>query len=612
MSTNEYLDQFLMFYSQSDTGNGQTRGLETDLLRRTYVETKLDRHLAPAILDGKYKLVILTGNAGDGKTAFVQQVEGRAERDRGAKIERIGSSGSNFTVERRTYRTVYDGSVDADGRPNAEVLAEVFKPFEGDSAPTGNACVIVAMNEGKLRDFLGASKRHGWLSTAILGHLNNDHPLPDSVALVNLNLRSVVDAAEESLDSIFDRILDRFVANEFWEGCDACPAKHRCPVKFNVDTFRVFPTGAKGDQSATEARNNQARLARARLKAVFQILHFRKRIHVTVRDLRSVLAFMLFGKRTCAEIEAAIASGGADFTDSYYYNAIFNSVEKDRLLALLVEFDVGRSSSPHVDAELNFTAPKSREFRQMFTDLTNPSAPALGRTPSDEDDLEQLYASRPQGPDQRSPEALSASRRYVLSLRRKLFFEGRRRGDETSPVLRDDLVPYDNLLEFMGFVRSQFDQSDRLKSKLVLGISRSEGIADARRGYESICIRTRQDQETTVKSFFVYPGSEFELTLPKVGTQERYVEYLPANLVMRYLTRFVTLDISLDLYEMLMRIRDGYVPTAGEMRTYFLNLLMFKKQLMSAPSDELLLTENDYQLYRLRRTPSNGVEMAAV
>jgi hypothetical protein len=61
---------------------------------------------------------------------------------------------------------------------------------------------------------------------------------------------------------------------------------------------------------------------------------------------------------------------------------------------------------------------------------------------------------------------------------------------------------------------------------------------------------------------------------------------------------------------MLMRIRDGYVATAGEMRAFFLNLLMFKKQLMALPAKELLLTETDYQIYKLTRTPQNGVALS--
>ncbi|MBK6603358.1 MAG: hypothetical protein IPG28_17840 [Betaproteobacteria bacterium] len=63
---------------------------------------------------------------------------------------------------------------------------------------------------------------------------------------------------------------------------------------------------------------------------------------------------------------------------------------------------------------------------------------------------------------------------------------------------------------------------------------------------------------------------------------------------------------------MLMRIRDGYVPAAGEMRAFFLNLLMFKKQLMASPSDRLLITDNDYRLYQLARTSSNGVALSSI
>lgn len=48
MACNKHLDGFLQFYSQADAGNGLTRGLETDLAKRTYVPTKLDRDLTTA------------------------------------------------------------------------------------------------------------------------------------------------------------------------------------------------------------------------------------------------------------------------------------------------------------------------------------------------------------------------------------------------------------------------------------------------------------------------------------------------------------------------------------------------------------------------------------
>jgi len=43
-------------YSQARKDNSGTRGLD-EVARLTYVETRLDRYLRPAILDGQYRLV---------------------------------------------------------------------------------------------------------------------------------------------------------------------------------------------------------------------------------------------------------------------------------------------------------------------------------------------------------------------------------------------------------------------------------------------------------------------------------------------------------------------------------------------------------------------------
>ena len=111
MAYNTHLDQFLMFYSQSEAGNGLTRGLENALARNTYVPTKLDRELTAAILNKQYHLVILTGNAGDGKTAFIQKVE-EAAVNRVTILSPHDSRGSRFTLDGRQYHTLYDGSVE--------------------------------------------------------------------------------------------------------------------------------------------------------------------------------------------------------------------------------------------------------------------------------------------------------------------------------------------------------------------------------------------------------------------------------------------------------------------------------------------------------------------
>ena len=614
MGHNPYLDQFLMFYSQSETGNGLTRGLDNELARRTYVPTKLDSELAGAILDKRYRLVILTGNAGDGKTAFIQKVE-EAAQQRGAQVVEKNDLGTQLTHDGWTFKTLFDGSVESGATSNQNMLEAFFVELGGEEPLTDHVCMIVAMNEGKLRDFLSHTKKFPWLSRTLLDHILKGSALPDDVVVVNLNLRSIVDTELTHRECLFDQILHRYVAEEFWAPCGECECRHRCPVKFNVDTFRVRPTEGVNDKDrdAAETTNKAARTARSRLKAIFQVLHFRKRIHITVRDLRSVLAFALFGKTTCAQLEAEIQIGETDYTERYYYNAIFNASEKDRVLSFLREFDVGQASSPQVDSVLSFTKPGTPEFDRLFHDFVNHRYNALSRAQVDAADLLRLYKGRPMSPEERTPKALAASRNYVLSLRRKLYFEGRRFNEsgQEKPYL-DELLPYDNVNQFIDFIRTGQDPQGDLKEALVLAISRSESIYDDERGKENICILTRQDPNAKVKAFFTYPASDFQLRLPGPGPQARYIEYVPASILLAHSARNIELEISLDLYEMLMRIKDGYVPAAGEMRAFFLNLLMFKKQLMATPPERLLLTETDYQLFELKRTAENGVSLSVL
>ena len=76
---NSNLDTFLKMYSQSQLSTGLTRGLDES----TYIPTRLDTSLKEDVLKGKKKLVVLTGNAGDGKTAFIQLIESAAKNKNG-------------------------------------------------------------------------------------------------------------------------------------------------------------------------------------------------------------------------------------------------------------------------------------------------------------------------------------------------------------------------------------------------------------------------------------------------------------------------------------------------------------------------------------------------
>lgn len=96
--------------------------------------------------------------SGDGKMAFIQRVEVQA-RSAGAKSFSQTDNGCTFTLNNVAYETLYDGSQDFEGATNDSVLATFFKNFEGDKPAAGQFTKIIAINEGKLRDFLLGNSR---------------------------------------------------------------------------------------------------------------------------------------------------------------------------------------------------------------------------------------------------------------------------------------------------------------------------------------------------------------------------------------------------------------------------------------------------------------------
>lgn len=227
-------------------------------------------------------------------------------------------NGTSFTKGDVLFQTLYDGSQDFEGTKNDDVLATFFKEFEGDHAPTGTFTKIIAINEGKLRDFILHKSEYKWLGKQVHHYLNDDGFVPhESLIFVNLNSRSVVDIGDSAtsiLDKLLDRLLDTDGKAGFWTPCAAenCAFADRCYVKYNVDSLRDPKKGPT---------------IRLRLKRLLLAIHFRKTRHITMRDLRSILSFALFNKSTCAQLQADL-DGGNSVLDRFYYNAISARIPK--------------------------------------------------------------------------------------------------------------------------------------------------------------------------------------------------------------------------------------------------------------------------------------------
>jgi hypothetical protein len=584
---NPNIDDFLRFYSQSERSTGGTRGYDA----KTYVETKLDTNLTPAIFDPKTKLVILSGNAGDGKTAYIQRIEAQAKIQEAVNFRQT-DNGSSFQIGGITFETLYDGSQDFEGAKNDDVLTAFFTEFEGDKAPTGSFTKIIAINEGKLRDFVLFNPQYKWLGKQIHHYLNFEGYAPhESLIFVNLNSRSVVEPEGSSsiLDKLLDRLLDMTDSAGLWTHCAPtnCAFAERCYIKYNVDSLRDSKKGP---------------LIRERLKRLLLAVHFRKTRHITMRDLRSVLSFILFNKSTCQQLQEDL-QGSKSVVDRFYYNAVFNDEENDRLTQLLSQLDVAGTSSPKLDNFINFRGPDDLDHRALFVHSEQV-------VPADVPHLDIMFKNRPEGTQDADEQRQLNARKYHASTRRKLYFEGdeaklRARG---LPIWKD-LLPYRQFDRFLDFIITKTDSQDALRSQLTLAISKSERIYNETVGRESLCIRSGGSRRVQTKAFYAFPASHFKVEVEGIGRQAEYLEYVPNFICYRAHDKSASLEIPLDLFEVLCRIYEGYVPTASEIQTFFLNLDMFKRRLASRPSDRILLTDDDTNLYEIKRTPDAKIAM---
>ncbi len=489
---NPYVTRFLRLYSQARRDNSGTRGLD-EIARLTYVPTRLDRLLRPAVLNGRYRLVIITGNAGDGKTAFIKQLEETA----GAQtVVHPTDNAGEFTYNGLRFVTNYDGSQDEGAeRANDLVLTEFFAPFADATiarAPDESAVHVIAINEGCLIDFFGATPgvhntgaatQFSRLGALLTRFFESDHDvgaLPSWLLVVDLNRRSVVARDPETDDlSIFDQQLATLLKPEFWETCHRCDLRERCPINYNVSTLSDPASGAE---------------VRERLRTLFEIVHLRRQLHITMRDLRSALSWMLFRDLNCDDIATLLASRA--HPDQHlvllYHQALAADGAPpagradDRLVALLRQVDPAQVANPTADRALHF-----QDLRGLPR-LTFEERPALAATWLAEWRLPRAWEAM------QDPKTVQAIQEKHAAARRIAYLERR------DASWKEEMLPYQNFLRFRELTQSAAPNLVALTDELVEGISLAEGARSTDLARRFVCLRAGQADKVKIKSFRLY------------------------------------------------------------------------------------------------------------
>lgn len=581
-NANPFVAHLLTLYSQSRRSNAGTRGMDAwgDAI---YVETALDRQLLPAVLAGEFRLVLITGNAGDGKTAFLQHLEQAVER-RGGAVDRGLPNGSRLEWQGRHYWINYDGSQDEGHKDNTTVLREFLAPFAGHDITQWPDCEtrLIAINEGRLMDFLTTHESDFPTLTAWVRRGFASDVADAGVAVVNLNLRSVVADAEGG--SILERALQRMTDTAQWTACAHCDLQERCYAVYNARSFQDETAGPRLIE---------------RLKLLYTLIHLRGRLHITLRDLRSALSFMLISNRDCAGIHALYAAGDHDaIMRGYYFNSWLGGGEPtaDRLLTLLAEVDVGQKEDPRFDRGLDFVQPDDRllfrfERRGSFGFEV----------------LKRLFDALPRGVAESSvAERAQRHRAYIAMARRQQFFERRDRRWE-------QMLPYQAARRLVEIVRGHEPVAE-LTGEILQAINRGEGLRCADRLHGDLALQLRAVEHGTVSSYRLFPRAGFTLEVQDHAAQARFVEHMPSGLRLAFrgegsLNARSELSVNLDIFEMLVRLNQGYRPSVEQMRGLYLCLGVFKNSLNAQPYREMLLTATGHDFYRLARHDDGRIEL---
>ncbi|HEX5422301.1 MAG TPA: NERD domain-containing protein [Candidatus Acidoferrales bacterium] len=568
----EWLKSLLQSYPGSRWGNRETRGLDTSFASDTYVSTALEKSLLDDIRDCRVRLVILCGNAGDGKTALLQHLAQQLGLGRHPSANRI--------LEGRVpngprIRMNLDGSAAWRGKSADQILDDFLEPFQ-EGPPKENIVHLLAINDGRLLEWIiGVEERRGGetsLTAELYELLREEAATTDSyVRFINLNQRSVVGgitADRGGIDTSFlQQLLDHLYggarASEIWSPCQACSAQDRCTV---FAAARVFgPDGLK-----SPVRQEVRERARRRLFEAIQAVHLRGETHITVRELRAALVYILFGVHFCDDYHSG------DEHPLPYWDRAFAAqapARQGEVLRELTQLDPALESHPQIDRYvLSHPAGDSGHTAPHYEDQTLESARRRAFFEWTQQDLTQVAADA---------EALDLARGRHLKLFREL------------PLKNDPHV----LAE--------------ITARLCEGISRLEDLPPLAFERPRVVPLQITQRTLTETAFWVEKPLEKFYTEADLPSESGGVERLhrQAFLVYRYRDgNEERLRLGAELFHLLLELGDGF--QLGDVSTddTFAHLSIFVQRLIREDERELFAWNpmRDDQVYRVTAAVRNS------
>ena len=150
------------------------------------------------------------------------------------------------------------------------------------------------------------------------------------------------------------------------------------------------------------------------------------------------------------------------------------------------------------------------------------------------------------------------------------------------------------------------DQDDKTKASIAKAISLNEGCDNEAIGEYHLVLSSSEIRDPFSKSFRLFELDDFELFVNKTDHLVTYLEYEPDSLTFRHIgEKHIKLTISLDLYEMLYFIQQGFSPSLNDLKGKFVELIIFKNLLENLNYDKVVVTKDNIEFFSISKENQN-------
>ncbi len=173
-------------------------------------------------------------------------------------------------------------------------------------------------------------------------------------------------------------------------------------------------------------------------------------------------------------------------------------------------------------------------------------------------------------------------------------------------------LPYHSVFKFVSVLKER-DVGDKTKKSISRAISLNEGCNNPAIDKDFLVLASTEIKDPFSKSFRLFSLTDFELFVNKTDHLVKYLEYESDSMTFRHLDeRHIKLIISLDLYEMLYFIQQGFSPSLNDLRGKFVELIIFKNLLENLSYNEVVVTKDNLEFFKISNDKESHLQIEPI